>query len=159
MTRAVGSNDTVVVSCISFSLELSSSHLLALWAGGWTSEVLSDLNHVMILCSESGLQRHCYILMVSYLQTQGALQICVLSPFWDESWGQSTSLSPFPFSAPFFPHSMGEDTRVDSCKGCRSGQVSAVDDQETWRLPLLHGEVFECVILVISAEGGRANPA
>lgn len=132
MTRAVGSNDTVVSSYISFSLELRLSHLLALRAGGWTSGVLSDLNYVVILCSGPGLQRHCYILTVSYLPTQGALQICVLSPFWDESWGQSTSLSPFPFSPPFFPHSMGEDTHVHSCKGCRSGWISAVDDQETW---------------------------
>ena len=83
-----------------------------------TPGVLSNLNYLMILCSGSSLQRHCYILTVSYLQTQGALQSRVLSPFWDESWGQSTVSLPFLSSLLSFLHSMWEDTCVNSWKGC-----------------------------------------
>lgn len=68
-----------------------------------TPGVLSSPNYLTILCSGSGLQRHCYILTASYLQDQGIFQSCVLSPCWYKSWGLSIFLFPFSFSPPISP--------------------------------------------------------
>lgn len=84
--------------CVFYSLELSLSHLLVCWSG-----VRPTLNYLMTHCTVSGLQRYCSIWTVYYLQIQGVFQGCVLSPFWDESWRQSISLSSFLSSPPFSP--------------------------------------------------------
>lgn len=114
MTRPVGCIDTAESVCIWLTLGLSLSHLLVYWSG-----FQPTLNYLMTHCTVPGLQRHCSILTVFYLQIQGASWGCVLSPFWDDSWEQSPFFLSFLFLFSF-PHSTWEGICVDSWKGCIS---------------------------------------